>query len=76
MKAALLDMVKSKKFIVACLGVLAVVVGAVLKGLGVEIDTSQIKTALLVVASYLFSQGLADVGKSAAALKAEVDKDE
>lgn len=65
------EFLKSKKFVMACLGVLAVVVTYLLTFVGVTVPEEKVVEFLGVVATYILGQGLSDLGKSAAALTAK-----
>lgn len=67
----LVEFMKSKKFVMACLGVVAVVLSFLLSKVGVVIPEEKVLEVLGVVAAYLLGQGMADLGKSAAALTAK-----
>ena len=68
MKDALLAMLKSKKFIAACIGVLAIVLHTVLvKALGIDIPEEKLVEVLGVLSAYILGQGLSDLGAGKAA---------
>jgi len=57
------DLLKSKKAIACLVGLVAVVLSMLLGKLGVSIPEEKIHEVLLLLASYILGQGLADVGK-------------
>lgn len=60
------ELFKSKKFIVAALGLVAVVLSSLLQAVGVSVPEEKITEFLAVIVAYVVGQGLADLGKEKA----------
>ena len=67
------DLLKSKKAIACLVGLVAVVLSMILGKLGVSIPEERIHEVLVLLASYILGQGLADVGKSKAEIMVRRD---
>jgi hypothetical protein len=64
------ELFKSKKFVVAMIGVATVVVVALLAKLGVPIPEDDVNKALMLLGTYVLGQGVADIGKERAKTEA------
>ncbi len=65
------DLLKSKKFIAACVGVVGVVLSILLGKLGLAITDTQVIEFLAPIIGYVIGQGIADHGKEAAKIAAK-----
>jgi len=66
MKAAILEMLKSKKFLAMLSAIVVFAVGR----LGLDIDPAKLDPIWQMILVYVGAQGIADAGKSAAQVKA------
>jgi hypothetical protein len=60
------EMLKSKKFVAAMIGVIAVVLTTILAKVGLAVSEESVLQVLGLLAVYILGQGAADFGKSAA----------
>lgn len=65
MKAAILEMLKSKKFLAMITAIAVFAVGRI----GLDIDASRLDPIWQMILVYVGAQGVADAGKSAALIK-------
>lgn len=65
------ELLKSKKFVMAAVGLVAVVLSWALGAFGVPIPDDKIAEFLLVLVAYILGQGLADIGKASAEIAAD-----
>jgi hypothetical protein len=59
------EMLKSKKFVAAMIGVIAVVLTTILAKVGLAVSEESVLQVLGLLAVYILGQGAADFGKSA-----------
>jgi len=59
------DLLQSKKFITAIIGVIAVIAA---EGFGVELNTETLASITFMISGYVLGQGIADNGKERAKL--------
>ncbi len=64
------DILKSKKFVAACVGVVGVVLSILLGKMGVMITDAQVVEFLAPIVGFVVGQGIADHGKEAAKIAA------
>lgn len=60
------ELLKSKKFVAALVGVVAVILAFVLGELGMPIPEEKLNALLAMLGTYILGQGIADHGKEAA----------
>ena len=66
MKAAILEMLRSKKFLAMISAIVVFGVGRI----GIDIDASKLDPVWQMIMVYVGAQGIADAGKAAAQVKA------
>jgi uncharacterized membrane protein len=65
------DLIASKKFTAALIGILVVIAQAVLAKLHVNVSDTQVTSMLAMLGTYILGQGIADHGKEAALINAD-----